>query len=84
MAFPLAGAQKAWQARDYLLGLPVVHTEGGAVVTSELAYGAGAGTGMGCSKHVRQGRVQPNEHGTWYTGYAHSAQSRRCWLCSSS
>lgn len=27
-----------------------------------------AGTGMGCSKHVRQGRVQPNEHGTWYTG----------------
>jgi len=27
-----------------------------------------AGTGMGCSKHVREGRVQPNEHGTWYTG----------------
>jgi hypothetical protein len=27
-----------------------------------------AGTGLGCTKHVRQGRVQPNEHGTWYTG----------------
>ena len=26
------------------------------------------GTAMGCTKHVRQGRVQPNEHGTWYTG----------------
>eukprot|EP01052_Picozoa_sp_SAG31_P036819 SAG31_NODE_4650_length_3068_cov_2.827888_2_plen_488_part_00 len=27
-----------------------------------------AGTGMGCTRHVREGRVQPNEHGTWYTG----------------
>ena len=27
-----------------------------------------AGTGEGCTKHVRQGRAQPNEHGTWYTG----------------
>ena len=27
-----------------------------------------AGTGMGCTEHVRTGRVQPNEHGTWYTG----------------
>ena len=24
--------------------------------------------GMGCAKDVRRGRVQPNEHGTWYTG----------------
>ena len=27
-----------------------------------------AGTDMGCTGGVRQGRVQPNEHGTWYTG----------------
>ena len=27
-----------------------------------------AATELGCTKHVRQGRVQPNEHGTWYTG----------------
>jgi hypothetical protein len=27
-----------------------------------------AGTDMGCTKNVRYGRVQPNEHGTWYTG----------------
>ena len=27
-----------------------------------------AGTAMGCSTHAREGRVQPNEHGTWYTG----------------
>ena len=27
-----------------------------------------AGTDMGCTTHVRQGSVQPNEHGTWYTG----------------
>ena len=24
--------------------------------------------GMGCTTGVRRGRVQPNEHGTWYTG----------------
>jgi hypothetical protein len=23
---------------------------------------------MGCTTGVRRGRVQPNEHGTWYTG----------------
>eukprot|EP01043_Picozoa_sp_COSAG02_P046562 COSAG02_NODE_4367_length_5445_cov_2.017770_2_plen_89_part_00 len=23
---------------------------------------------MGCTVGVRHGRVQPNEHGTWYTG----------------
>ena len=27
-----------------------------------------AGTAMGCSTQVRSGRVQPNQHGTWYTG----------------
>lgn len=27
-----------------------------------------AGTDMGCTANLRQGRAQPNEHGTWYTG----------------
>lgn len=27
-----------------------------------------AGTPLGCTIGVRQGRVQPNEHGTWYAG----------------
>ena len=27
-----------------------------------------AGTDLGCTTDIRAGRVQPNEHGTWYTG----------------
>lgn len=48
--------------------LPSTHTfEVNGVAFSTTSEGV-AGTGMGCSTHVRDGRAQPNEHGTWYTG----------------
>lgn len=55
--------------------LPSTHTFSVNGVPFTASSEGVAGTAMGCAAHVREGRAQPNEHGTWYTGRNFCASS---------